>query len=115
MERDGWVLEDLLDKPPLSAKLTPAVNEVDFVADLGQQDNAFQCGVAAANDRDLLPRVAIAVAGNGELYSSSEQLLFVGKRKQARGCACAENHRGVDNRIAPILEDDFNRASRGGA
>src|SRR4051794_32461213 len=74
--RDLRILEQPVLQDLLGAEMIAAVNDGDVSGEIGEEERFLYCGVAAANDNDLLAAIEEAVASRAGRDAIAFELLL---------------------------------------
>src|SRR5436309_11959839 len=92
-ELNLFVLAGAVEHDLGSAEVLAPVNESDLAGKTGKEERLFHGGVAAADHRDWLVAEEKSVAGGAGGNTMSNERLFAGQAKPARGSATGNDQR----------------------
>ena len=98
------LLEQLVLHDLLGTQLVAAVHEGDLAADVGEIQRFLDCGVAAADDRDVLLAEEEAVAGRAGRYALALEVLLGTDAQILRGRSGRDDQRVAGVFAAVALE-----------
>src|SRR4051794_40634107 len=103
--RDLRILEQPVLQDLLGAEMIAAVDDGDVSREIGEEEGFLYCGVAAANDNDVLATIEEAVAGRAGRDAITFELLFAREIEPARLCAGRKHDRVSQVHVAGIAFD----------